>query len=1575
MIATPEQRLAAGGLTEVPPSSLTLDPVTARSYQHPALSPRPVVRLCSERLGPGEDLALEFLGFQSPEVRTVGWQQPRGLGFPGWALVHDPARAGFALEVVKEFRAQTRLAGARPGQAKEGLDLIGERLGRAVPHFLPSFYEECGRVFLEAGNTNYAAQFFNKARQAEQVHALQVDEDQRREAFLEFALAGAVPVKTLNDYARQLQAAYPPEVAYSHFRELCLRRTLGGMPPWAAMMKDLARLAKPAGLDWAAEELELLDQILGSAALARAPIDFWVASRKAIGRLERRQLLLQLLPSFSGDSLAQGQTWLELLDSWGVLDQLQSGGAAAWLERITGHFAKYNSQLNPDALFPIVRRLAAALKAGPPLQLKTGYRGLDLDLLEQLCALDIPLSLTSPPLRLAAREWGLAGDQPTAERPKDPVHASRHPLLAALFLPALDTLAGVEPFESRSARSQGWRTARGRWLETMVERLEHEALPSLREVLTRWEKITTRELWTPYPELRQRLKQVAVGPLLARSLRVALVSELSWPALESALEELHPGASINCPPELGLDGWFPELVCTLGGRALAVGAAAVLARHDLVLPPGAKLERVRYLEGQFLVNYASARERRAYWSGDPSRSWLVSAYSASSLELNTVRQPGVGLSWGAKAIQPGDQDLPFPATLFHDGSSCWQLDQTLRPGPRLREFDPRTGTAGRLSLPRFLEEAVQIDQPLDLLCCSMFQLPEEVQDSPLGQQGRQAGFRLRANAQGTLSEGIDGRRLERPFPLRLAALLRLPGALADRPVTRVGHQNPTGCTIGSPDPARPHPISSVLDHPGAWQWRLSWRWWHLCQIRNQTDSLRLRQLTDSDGQRLLDRPGAALPDLENAGMRAGVQAVTQAARDLQQRLHLLVASLAGSSGGPTGQPIRPQQVAQLLGGLGLRVAFQDTADLQLEIATIEQLVASAPALAPPPGMLARAVGQLTSAFKPAAPAPPPLPVRPTRMVLPNTVGGSLGALGYLCSLDTQPADERTRMLELLDRWADSPLVAQGSSFRKLELKLSLKETVLSLSEGHSRFLLQRQGSVLGPLRGLEYSSDGQFRVPSGGELTSSQVCSSSWDTPERLHRLVALVRERGARPFQTGQIARLSKLTGLSHAEACFVWGGFPHLESYEANFLPAEVRELWGVKSNEARVARDNLRSLTPTIKMRLYLDALPPDPAELWDQPEAALERLAASWNKHVGRRQQAAPELLAVLSELKLPLKPPTMLKAISAPEASAFARDGNWKLGARGFAADGDVFTPEHLVAAVFYACRLFEVAPVGEFLRSQMPAIVKLVQDRMQSVNLVVPLGTHLMTIEASRHWLHLIGGNPIELAQQLGYLEGRDNGALLALQNAYSLQLSCRPAEIPDFEADSLIKAVLALSAEMRTTVCLQLIRSPGFGALIDRIQNTPVVVGGWEANPLASVPELVGRVQHKLQLSESAATLFLQTLTLAEPGIKQVQQWNGWSAPVYRKAAAELVEHGLVLEAKRARAGRSHFLPGGWEDLKAPNLPLESWKFPLYGLERSAGSLRVPLGIVLPLQPLHQLFEAAWARVEAGQGPAYEPV
>jgi hypothetical protein len=143
----------------------------------------------------------------------------------------------------------------------------------------------------------------------------------------------------------------------------------------------------------------------------------------------------------------------------------------------------------------------------------------------------------------------------------------------------------------------------------------------------------------------------------------------------------------------------------------------------------------------------------------------------------------------------------------------------------------------------------------------------------------------------------------------------------------------------------------------------------------------------------------------------------------------------------------------------------------------------------------------------------------------------------------------------------------------------------------------------------------------------------------------------------------------------------------------------------------------------------------------------------------------------------------------------------------------------------------------------------------------------------------------------------------------------------------------------------------------------------------LTSAASVVQAIQKKHKLGEDAALLYAQILALPDPTTANLCTWNGWQAARVKKASAELVGRNLVLEAARARAGRSIFLPGEWLELKAPWLPVERWKL-AHLIERVVDRATVsPVGGPMVLRPFEDLFSAAWQRVLDGDVPRYEEV
>ncbi|MGW5071211.1 hypothetical protein ACWEQJ_35035, partial [Streptomyces cyaneofuscatus] len=671
------------------------DALTARTYTHTALGDRPVVRLVPGTLGEAEDLALEFLGLaRTADAPVVGQVRRETLGFPAWALVNDPANGHHALALVKDIERLGRQARTRAGAAKEGFDDLGTRLGRAVPHFLPTYYEQVARLFLQAENTTYAASFFGKAREAERVHGLVVDEDRQRAVFLEFAFAGALTVKALRQYVRDLVARLAPADAWAQFRRLLVERCAAGMPPYAALPQDVRALVKAAGLDRESAERDLVADLIGSPGVVRAPASFWTAYRDAVVALAHRDpavraRLLGFFPETfteSGGRDRDGERgWLTLLAESGAEELLTtlpdnpgtpgSSGAvgvsgvsgasgedapsvspADWLARWEAHRRRSSATVgrSPETL-AVVARAADRLRAdGRPVELFQGrwQRTADLDVLDLCLASGIPVAEPDDEDPGTRQSPGFALDRwltDTAPGARDLAALAARPAFRALLSRTVGELGGGRGrrlSDAGMAKLAAHPVLSGILREWLTARAEEytasRGLPGMQSALNKLSgfRPVVAEV---APEAVRLLKAHDVVPLLAATLRTGVLDELGWPALDETYAELAAEAAAAAnrnrhhrSERVGVTGAWPALILNTLERAVVVGPEGVLLRHTLRLPATVDHWRTtafRYVDGELLVIWWEDGKQRGYWSNRP----------AEVLESATNRAPGT--SW------------------------------------------------------------------------------------------------------------------------------------------------------------------------------------------------------------------------------------------------------------------------------------------------------------------------------------------------------------------------------------------------------------------------------------------------------------------------------------------------------------------------------------------------------------------------------------------------------------------------------------------------------------------------------------------------------------------------------------------------------------------------------------------------------------------------------------------------------------------------------------------------------------------------------------------------------------------
>lgn len=1545
----PVVTVRAGGVAPLKsklPESERASALTARAYTHPAIEGRVVVRLSPDAIAAGTDAEMQALGFDEPSIEeSLGLSRYRTLGFPAWALVHDPKKARFALEVTQDFRKAKKKATSKPGHAKEAFEGIAKTLGRTVPHFLPSFWEEAGRVLADEGASAMAAQCFEKAREAERAHKLKVDEAARDAVFVEFALLGALSAKTLSTYAKELEKSAGAKDAYRRFRSIVVQRALGGMAPWSGMSKDVRALARAAKLDGDAEDDALVNELVDSPSLKRAPREFWESYRPSLVRIAKssahsRSRLRALFPEprTSGDDGEEKfkLEWLAVLAECGAYDDIPDAELSDWLSKAI----KFGGNIPP--VRALIERFAERLKKlDTPLKVVVGgwWQQLSLDLCELALSLSIPL----------AEPKDEDGDAINFddEYECDPVHVANDARYRERLVAFVAEHIGEGEHEGKMLGKQGFLAARRAWIEEQLDAVEKGGLHKAEEALSTLDQKTTAATFLPYPDLHERLARVKIAPALAKTLRAGLFDELGWPAYEEAATKLGD--------KLTVEGGFPHLVLHDGVRAMVLGPEGVALQHDFAIhAKNEELQHAFFLDGQMLVFLRDKKEYDdyGYWSGQPKERfkeslWIHVVPIVTSLE-------GSGVTWGGPRIRAGDTKIETARRYVYDGQTFfiteWQGD-----GWKTIEYDPRTDKKGRASKPTFFEQWIEEGTKFEFAHSSLH--PLTAATSILGVREGLTGMRVRTrgkNEDRYECERIDGVKWEGDWAAE--GLLLLPGDASPRPLTTGDHQDkrfrgevPT-VTIGAPDG---EVIATSNEH--AWAAR-GWghvplpplAMWHFLSPRDEAGSRVLRAVDDARAEAWL-----AIAREEAAEEEGKPMPRTQAA-------------IAGSG-------VAHQKLA--LGVAGV-VEHAVTIERKLKELVTERSKEAAENVVQGGGEEAAAIRKLADAL-----------VKGKAIVIEDMpdvrdwLEGGRGKAVLACAPFAE-ASERTNARGMLSAFAGTLFEGELSSIRFVDLEEEDDREEDDLEWGALQ-VVKQDGSVFGlnPSGdwGIERTTDGQFRVPKGFKVEKDRRLAHG---PGKEWIQAYLAMPDAPAPYVPEVADRIAEKTGLTKPEAILLAAFAPRVNQWGKDFLGKEIREKLGLKTNEADAARGTFKELEDGTLEKVFAAAVGDDPGCIHRPLEADAtgrtfaDKLADAWMQIVGRKVELPIELLTdAQKDLDLGDDLKRTFAAIVEPASAPFfhveARslpDVIWgrHQGPKPFGAEEG----RNLARAIAW---LNYTQPVGERVRSAIPAVVDKMRALLGDERMIWPFGcTYGDADDKKKKYaeaLAVVGGDKASFPNDDDEVceDGRDDGVFLVAIYDAKLMAGFRPARVKKWDDKKALALQKVIDDESDDGFgAARMLLSPELAALAARVRETPLKEGEFEANPLLSAPKIVSAVKKTHGVSEDAAALYLQLLALAEPTDRAVRRFNGWTPKQHQGALAELVKKKLVVEGKRERAGREAFLPGGFGKGEGRNLPMEDWKKSFY-----------PdwLGRHLPLEPLHALFARAWKRVEGGDAPKYEKV
>ncbi len=639
--------------------------------------------------------------------------------------MHHPEDGHHALAVVPELDRLARQARTKPKAALDACLELADRLASAVPHFLPVFYEQAARVFLGVDNTTYAGQLFARARTSEAQHGLAVDEDRLDAVFLEFALVGALPVKVLTGYGKELAARLAPTEAYERFRRLCVRRTAGGLAPSAQATTELRRLARAAGLSAAEAEQDYLAELLPLTATLRAAEGWWKTHRSALVALARRVpavrgTLLEMMPPSDDGELSE--LWLGILAESGAdagltgtdvpPEECCADGAAGWLERFhTARHRGWGDRRTPPALLDLVERAAGRLRADLAARpddrafLRIGVE--DLDLLDLLLSLDLPVADPEPE---TSRTSGAAlnlSDWARGRTPR-PDRGRRRPALPRC-LPALR-----ERLPRRLLRSGRDAPARRRGRRPPdAHRVGARGRPRLGGGRTARSAQGDR----PPVVAARRGPRARSGGGGGRRRRRPRRDPGAHPArrpvggvplagVGEAVADLAPGRGKF--DELAVFEAWPHLIVANSTRVRVIDADSTVLTHDLRVPAGQSSHRCgfHYVDGALLVFWTGYGNSpvQGYWHTAPDHVFTLDAeinYWSVRSDRPTLPLPGGGRTTGGGVLHAGDTKLPRERAVISDGTSYWVWENTgeYQGEGDWVEYDPAEDTRGRRSLP------------------------------------------------------------------------------------------------------------------------------------------------------------------------------------------------------------------------------------------------------------------------------------------------------------------------------------------------------------------------------------------------------------------------------------------------------------------------------------------------------------------------------------------------------------------------------------------------------------------------------------------------------------------------------------------------------------------------------------------------------------------------------------------------------------------------------------------------------------------------------------------------------------
>ncbi|WP_328622550.1 hypothetical protein [Streptomyces sp. NBC_00354] len=1255
------------------------------------------------------------------------------------------------------------------------------------------------------------------------------------------------------------------------------------------------------------------------------------------------------------------------------------------------------------------------------------YQGFDADVLDACLAAGVAVVDPGPEMQM--RFWAERSRRDLSSLASDPVFGPRlEGTVHADLLPrwaqrrrragsAVTLLPGNEGIAHEVAGRVG----------KLVDTVAGGGMAGAEEAVAELETLLDRPTVSALGGICDALAEAGAAGALRRSLAAGLPEELAWPALESVYADFAAGAGPEeaagaLPGVAGVTSTWPVLTVFGRDRAVAVDPDGVRGSCRFTVPDDATIYAVHYVGGSFLVSWTPGKNGyhcdTAVWADHPEEPFTPDEAGglvpygglldgAYGFQFETA--DGGGRHGGARVLRPGGTEgIDRDELQLGDGARIWTNAVF---GRRPWELaDPVTGEPrGSVELPAFPGRVASADpaaepseagMALAVEALQLAPLPAGLPGSPLGSRDGLVGTRVLFRTghrdpapNHYLVESVDGRSArfdidrqgQRPWGLWAPPEGAVEDVVLAEAQTRTGVRAYTagGVLLWELDghdapghsqggPARQVTVSGGVALPPAF--------WYLLRTRDTAGSRALRTVGLTAAEALLegalDGPGALrtavgreLPEVTDPVLVEAVVALAGRATRVEERrlaLHRRVTLLAEAPPALPGRSAPDTELLPALFGLvsdGERDPWRRSPVVPLA-ATLTALASDGACLA---GTLVEEVRRLS----------PPAPPHDWSQLM-----GSIDAAAWRAAVAPTPDGARAALVALLDTWADQPFARAGTRWW-------VGRASAGLLDG-----LREQGVAVASCAVRAGGSECWFVAAAAEDPTGDPVPAAEpqarcvrveRDDAARLRALVAAVEAHGPVPVPESAAARFAELTGVRRAVARLVVSGLDGRPDRDED--RALVRKAPYKATPMTAESYDRLRAqLGGTGRRAVLAAALPEDPAELWRPGgvEAAVERMAEVWRERIGVQPAVHDEAADALeAELELPEVWARRLAGGYEAAEDTTVEAAGWELAATPYGIGVEVRAvppagpklPRR--TPVGLSCRRIASAlvwawtdrPVGDPAVADAMALYERLRAELDRPELLVALPGGRVQ-DTSARIAERFGPGQLPVAMDGRKEEGPvpvtayDSGPLVVCAPGGASFL--RPAAVADPEVWQRVREVTDLAEELDRVA--PLLTGGGLERMMLRARSGAVPAGAYEADPRQSCPELVARAAQQLGTGPDAAALYLQLVTLAAPTDRNVRRWNGWSAKQHTQARTQLLGTGAVVEAKRARAGRTLFLPGEWTELKAPHLPLETVKLAAHAVRPLwRDQIHSPFGRVLPTAPLHEMFTAAWERVCGG--------